>query len=488
MDKSLIQTMLALGSLLIISVLASKSSTKFGIPILLIFIGIGILSGSEGIAGIAFNDVDSTRILGTVSLIFILFSGGLSTQLKNVKPVWREGLSLALIGVLLSTFIMAGLIHWVTDWNWTLSCLLSATISSTDAAAVFGILKTRKLYLRENIQSVIELESGSNDPMAVFLTLTLIQILLRPEAFSWGEILMNFFIQMSLGGLAGWLFGQGMVKLINWLDLEQEGLYPVLTMAGVICIYSLTEYCGGNGFLAVYLAGLFMSDEKYFNKKGLEVFHDGAAWLMQVAMFLTLGLLVNPSELVSIAVPGVILALSLLFVARPLSVFLCLVWFRYSLKEMWFISWGGLRGAVPIIIATYFLLSGIPLSKTMFNLVFFIVMTSMLIQGTTLPFWSRYLKMQHLRPPQRKLPFKSRSWSREFIEYEVSRTSPLIGKTILELDLPDDVLVVLIHRVDKDFIPRGNTELEPYDRIICLAHKDMISSLDERLRPAQTFH
>lgn len=479
MDQAFLQLMLASGVLLLISVFASKTSTRYGIPVLLIFILVGMLSGSEGPGGIHFDKPVLTHILGTISLMFILFSGGLSTQLQSVGPVWREGTILALIGVMISTAVMAVVIHFVMGWDWISSALLSATFSSTDASAVFGILKTQKLQLRPKIQSLLELESGSNDPMAVFLTLSLIQIILRPQDFTWGEVLMNFFIQMSLGGLAGWFLGKVMVWLINWLDLEFEGLYPVLTIAGVICIYSLTEFCGGNGFLSVYLAGLSMSDEKYLSKKTLTVFHDGLAWLMQVTMFLMLGLLVVPSAIGPIMGYGVFLAFCLLFLARPLSVYICLMRFKYSINEIMFVSWGGLRGAIPIILATYLLVNKVPGSKTMFNLIFFIVVLLMLVQGTTLGHMAKWLKIQGPYRPPRRLPFKSRHHGKDFVEFEIGEGSPLLGKNILEMKFPMQILVVLIHRQDQDFMPDGNTEVELYDRLVCLVDTDSIPDLEK---------
>jgi potassium/hydrogen antiporter len=488
MDVSFLQLMLAFGILLLVSVFASKTSVRYGIPVLLIFIVVGMLGGSQGPGRIVFDDVGSTQILGTIALIFILFSGGLSTQRSLVAPVWREGLTLAYLGVVCSTAVMAVMIHFIMGWDWILSALLGATMSSTDAAAVFGILRSKKLHLRPKIQAVIELESGSNDPMAVFLTLTLIQLLLVPGSFSWGVLASSFFVQMSLGGLAGWFLGHGMAKLIKWLDLELEGLYPVLTIAGVICIYAVTELAGGNGFLSVYLAGLAMSDERYFSKKTLTVFHDGLAWLMQVGMFLALGLLVNPSELLAIAGPGILLAMGLMFVARPLSTILCLFLFKFNLREIWFINWGGLKGAVPIILATYLLEEGVPQSQTMFNLVFFIVTFSMLVQGTSLNRIARWMRVQEMVIPQRKLPFKSQASNRDFFEFEVSANSPLIGRTILDLDLPPDVLVVLIHRKDQEFIPRGNTEIEGMDRLVCLASKQAIHAVEKTLRPDYYLH
>lgn len=479
MDKHFLQLMLGSGLLLLISVFASKTMSKFGLPLLLIFILVGMLAGSEGPGGIIFNNAGLTQILGTFALIFILYSGGLSTHLENVAGIWKPGVVLASAGVMISTLIMALLIQFIMDWSFLSSALLGATISSTDAAAVFGILKTRKLGLKPQLQSLLELESGSNDPMAVFLTLSLIQVLLAPQDFSWSQVGMSFFIQMSLGGLAGWFLGQGLVKIINWLDLEFEGLYPVLSIAGVVCIYSFTEFCGGNGFLSVYVAGLSMGNEKYISKKTLGVFHDGLAWLMQVGMFITLGLLVNPSEMLPVMVPGIFISLALMFLARPISTLLSLLPFRFHLREIWFLSWGGLRGAVPIILATYLLVESVPNSQQMFNLIFFIVVITMLVQGSSMGIMARWMKVQQSLKEQRKLPFKSRHHHSEFIEFFIGSQSPVIGKTIFQLHLPKDVLVVLIHRNGQEFIPRGNTNIEKFDRLVCLSAKSSIEAVEQ---------
>lgn len=479
MDKHFLQLMLGFGFLLLISVFASKTSSRFGIPILLIFIVVGMLSGSEGPGGIAFGNAHSTHILGTIALIFILYSGGLSTDLKLIAPVWKEGVVLATVGVVVSTFLMAYIINWVTNWGLLLSSLLGAAVSSTDAAAVFGILRNKKLGLKSNLQSLLELESGSNDPMAVFLTLILIQMVINPTPMSGAEFLQSFFIQMALGGLSGWFLGKGMVKLINWLNLEFEGLYPVLTIAGVICIYSLTEFCGGNGFLSVYIAGLAMGSEKYFSKNTLGVFHDGLAWLMQVAMFLSMGLLVSPSEILPVMNQGFFFSFALVFLARPLSVVVSLIGFRrYNLKEMWFLSWGGLRGAVPIILSAYLLAQSIPNAKSMFNMVFFIVVITMLVQGTTLGIMAKWTKVQEDVKEKRKLPFKSRNNHSEFIEFFIGSSSPVIGKSIFELHLPKDVLVVLVNRQGEEFIPRGSTVISAFDRMVCLAAKTSIPNVE----------
>lgn len=479
MDKHFLQVMLAAGFLLLISVFASKTTSRVGIPILLIFIVIGMLSGIEGPGGIDFNNHEQAHLLGTIALSFILFSGGLSTHLDLITPVWKEGVTLATMGVLISTLLMGGLVHLVTGWGLTHSALLGAAVSSTDAAAVFGILKTRKLGLKPRLQALLELESGSNDPMAVFLTLSLIQVALTPDSFSWSELLQSFFIQMSLGGLAGWFLGLGLVRLINWLDLEFEGLYPVLTIAGVICIFSLSEFFGGNGFLSVYLAGVAMGSQKFFSKQTLGVFHDGLAWLMQVLMFLSMGLLVTPSEILPVIGEGVLFSFGLVFLARPLSVAICLSPFRYSIREIWFLSWGGLRGAVPIILASYFLAQNLYLSRTMFNLVFFVVVITILVQGSSLGLMSKWMKVQEAIKTKRKLPFKSRHDHSEFIEFFIGTKSPVIGKSIFQLHLPKDVLVVLIHRQGKEFIPRGSTTIESFDRLVCLSAKTSIHAVEQ---------
>lgn len=478
MDKHFLQLMFAAGFLLLFSVFASKTTSRIGIPALLIFIVVGMLSGPEGPGGMTFNNPHITHGLGTVALSFILFSGGLSTELSLIRHVWKEGVALASFGVLISAVLIGSLVYYVMGWDLLHAALLGAAVSSTDAAAVFGILKTKKLGLKPKIQSLLELESGSNDPIAVFLTLSLIQVILTPADFSWGEILQSFFIQMSLGALSGWFLGRGLVKLINWLDLEFEGLYPVLTIAGVVCIYSLTEYCGGNGFLSVYLAGMSMGSQKYFSKLTLGVFHDGLAWLMQVAMFLSMGLLVKPSEMLPVAGEGFIFSLGLVFLARPISVAICLLPFKYSLKEIWFLSWGGLRGAVPIILASYFLAKNVSLAPVMFNLVFFIVVFTMLIQGTSLGLMAAWTQVQEPLIDKRKLPFKSRHHSSEFIEFYIGSMSQVIGKSIFQLGLPKDVLVVLIHRKDKEFIPRGKTQIEIHDRLVCLTARASISKVE----------
>ena len=464
--------MFAGGALLLLSVFAAKATSKFGVPILLIFIVIGVLSGSEGIGGIPFDDSETTKILGTLSLIYILFSGGLSSLPETVRPIWKEGVVLATVGVFLSAAVMAILVHFVLGWNFLEAALLSAAISSTDAPAVFGILRTQKIELIPKVRSLIEFESGSNDPMAVVLTVLLIQLITDPSKLSWIEILRDFFIQMSLGALAGWFLGKALVRLMNWLNLEFEGLYPVLTMAGVASIYALTEFCGGNGFLSVFLAGFSMSGEKFVSKRFLVSFHDGLGWLIQVVMFLTLGILVMPSNLGSVSYEGILVALGLIFIARPISVFFCLLPMKYkSLKEILFICWGGLRGAVPIILATYLVVAEVPMASTMFNIIFFVVIVSMLLQGLTITPVGKKLGVEFVTGPKLKTVFKLKTKSSELVEVEVDENSSLVGHRLEEIRSNNPVVLLLIHRDDHDFIPGRRTLIKARDKLICLAEK-----------------
>ncbi len=482
MDRELLNLILVGGLVLMTSVLASKATSRFGFPILLIFIVIGMLLGTDGPGGIHFNDFTSMNVFGTVALIFILFAGGLSTLPEALTPIWKEGVTLSTLGVFFTTVFMTLLIHFTLNWNWMSSAILSTAVSSTDAAAVFGILRTQKLELRSKLRALVELESGSNDPMSVVLLLLLLQFATSPEETTVFLTLQKFFIQLALGGLSGWFLGKGLVRIINWLNLEFEGLYPVLTMAGVLCIYSLTETCGGSGFLSVFVAGFAMSGPKFLSKKSLLVFHDGLSWLMQVGMFLMLGLLVNPTELGSVMKPSLIFAMGLLFFARPLAVTLCLLPFGYrSWREIAFLSWGGLKGAVAIILATYLLMHNIPHAKIMFNVIFFIVIISMSLQGMTIGKLSEFLGVCDGKK-EKIGPYDSERKTNEFIEFEVPEKSGLVGKKIVELNLPHDVLIVLIHRGEDDFIPKGSTVLLNHDRLVCLVNRLVIPEIRQLLQ------
>jgi potassium/hydrogen antiporter len=453
--------------LMLLSVLASKLSTNFGIPSLFIFLGLGMLAGSDGILGIHFDNVELAQNIGTLALIFILFGGGLDTAWKAIKPVLKDGLILATLGVLLTAFFVALCVYYILDFTFLESLLLGAIISSTDAAAVFAILRAKGISLKKKLTPLLELESGSNDPMAIFLTVAILQILLLPESSSVSEWLFKFFLQFIIGGALGFVFGYLLPHILNRIHLSFYGLYPVFTIGWILFLFAGSSMLGGNGFLAVYVAGIVANTKEFVHKKNLIGFHEGLSWIMQITVFLALGLLVFPSELPDVALSGLIIAFWLMFVARPAGVFLSTMFSSFTIKEKTFISWVGLRGAVPIILATYPYLQGIEKSNLIFNIVFFIVLFSILIQGTTLPLVARWLNVES----------KSKDFKPEDIiasplfyhtlkQFYIEQDSPAIGLSIVELNLPTDFLILLIKR-EKDYIkPTGSSILKENDMLL----------------------
>jgi potassium/hydrogen antiporter len=453
--------------LMLLSVLASKLSTNFGIPSLFIFLGLGMLAGSDGILGIHFDNVELAQNIGTLALIFILFGGGLDTAWKAIKPVLKDGLILATLGVLLTAFFVALCVYYILDFTFLESLLLGAIISSTDAAAVFAILRAKGISLKKKLTPLLELESGSNDPMAIFLTVAILQILLLPESSSVSEWLFKFFLQFIIGGALGFVFGYLLPHILNRIHLSFYGLYPVFTIGWILFLFAGSSMLGGNGFLAVYVAGIVANTKEFVHKKNLIGFHEGLSWIMQITVFLALGLLVFPSELPDVALSGLIIAFWLMFVARPAGVFLSTMFSSFTIKEKTFISWVGLRGAVPIILATYPYLQGFEKSNLIFNIVFFIVLFSILIQGTTLPLVARWLNVES----------KSKDFKPEDIiasplfyhtlkQFYIEQDSPAIGLSIVELNLPTDFLILLIKR-EKDYIkPTGSSILKENDMLL----------------------
>jgi potassium/hydrogen antiporter len=463
--------LLAASALLLLSVIASKASGRMGVPALLLFLLIGMLAGSDGLGGIHFDDPWSAQFLGVVALTFILFAGGMDTRWSSVRPVVGHGVALSTLGV----GITAGLVGWFAtvalDMSWIEGLLIGAIVSSTDAAAVFAVMRSRSVSLREPLKPLLELESGSNDPMAVFLTLGLIS-LITGSSGSPLDLIPMFVRQMALGAAIGYGMGKLMVLLVNRLRLEYEGLYPVLTLSLVLLAYSGSTWMGGNGFLAVYLAGLMMGNSDFIHKRSLMRFHDGLAWLMQIVMFLTLGLQVFPNELAPIVGPGLFLALFLMICARPIAVFATLAFTRLPLKDKTMVAWVGLRGAVPIILATFPLLAGVPQATTIFNLVFFIVLTSVLLQGTSIPLVARWLgvdaPLSARRDGTSAWPAPT-SLKSGLLEVGVPDSSPVVGKRLLDLGLPTSSYVVLIARNGHSSVPDGSTVIEAGDSLLVFA-------------------
>lgn len=401
--------LLLISVLLFVSLLVGKMGSRFGVPTLLLFLLIGMLSGSDGL-GIEFNSPKIAQAIGVVALNIILFSGGMDTRFTEVKPIAAQGMILATIGVLFTALLTGIFIFWLTNnffnaVTFTLleSLLLASVMSSTDSASVFSILRSKNLSLKENLRPLLEFESGSNDPMAFMLTIVLIQLIQSPVIDAWAALWM-FFKQLLLGGLAGYFLGRLSVRIINKINLDNDALYSVLLMTLMFFLFGFTTFISGNGYLAVYVGGLFIGNSRFVHKRSSLKFFDGMTWLVQIIMFLTLGLLINPSELLPIAGIGIIVGLFMIFFSRPVSVHLSLLPFRnLSHKARHYVSWVGLRGAVPIIFATYPWIENLPHAKDIFNIVFFITILSLVIQGTTVGSMAKWLGLSQDVLRKRKL-------------------------------------------------------------------------------------
>lgn len=471
--------------LLLVSIMASKASGRLGVPALVIFLAVGMLTGVDGPGGLHFDDPWQTQSLGVVALAYILFAGGLYTEWTAVRRVLLPGIVLATCGVA----ITAGLVGWfaVTALGFSTleGFLLGAIISSTDAAAVFAVMRSKGVGLAGQLKPLIELESGSNDPMAVFLTIGIIQLITQPGAAMVG-LVPAFFLQMGLGAVAGAAAGLALPRVINRLRLEYEGLYPVFTMATVLLIYSATAELGGNGFLAVYLAGIMVGNSDHLHKRSLMRFHDGLAWLMQIAMFVVLGLLVYPSQLPAVVGVGLLVSAFLMLVARPVSVFVSLYFTGLAWREKAMVSWVGLRGSVPIILATFPLVAGVPNAPMIFNLVFFIVLTSVLLQGTSIPLVARLLRVDAPVPARVEYPIEFNPTGRltsDLTELQVAPASAVVGKTIVAAGLPKGALIVLLGRGKEFIVPSGGTTIEAGDTMLLFATEETLPVVAGLLAP-----
>jgi potassium/hydrogen antiporter len=465
-----IDPVLLVGSaLIILSIAVAKLSDRLGVPSLLLFLGIGMLAGSEGPGGIAFDNASLAQSAGILALVLILFSGGLSTRRAEGATVLWPAVSLATLGVGLTALAVGVFVWLVLDIPLMTGMLLGAVISSTDAAAVFAVLRARNIGLRGRINALLEVESGGNDPMAVFLTVGLIEFATVQGATVAGIALL-FVVQMGVGAVSGVVVGRGLVFLLNRIRLSHEGLYPVLALAGCGLIYGATAAAGGSGFLAVYVAGLVAANREFIHKKSLLRFFDGLAWLSQIAMFLTLGLLVFPSHVVPVIGAGLLVSAFLIFVARPLSVFVSLAFSSFTTREKAFVSWVGLRGAAPIILATFPLLAGLPGAGFIFNVVFFIVVTSVMLQGWSMPPVARLLGVvtEQEQKPRAPIELAGDTAGMELVDLMIPRESAAAGKAIVDLGLPADSLIALVGRGENFFVPGGSTVLQEGDTILVL--------------------
>lgn len=475
--------LLWIAAIILVSVVSSKLSDTFAIPALLLFLVIGMLAGSEGIGGIHFDNPQMAKSIGIAALIFIIFSGGLHTSWKEIKPVVGPAVVLSTAGVLLTALITGCFAVYILKFSLLEGMLLGAIVSSTDAAAVFSILRSKQINLRSPLKPLLEFESGSNDPMAVFLTIGFIS-LLTVKDMSVAALIPQFILDMSMGLLTGYLMAKMGIWLINALKLDYEGLYPAIMISLALLTYVGAVFLKGNGILAVYVAGLVMGQAELPHKKMMIKFQDGLAWLMQIVMFVTLGLLVFPSHLVPLIGAGLLLTFLLMVIARPVSVLLCLLPFKMNFRKKTLVAWVGLRGSVPIILATFPLLAGIPQADTIFNIVFFVVIASVLIQGTSIPLVSRLLNLDLPMVARKTHPIefeKTKSFDAELIDMFVPFASIVVGKRVNELGIPEKLLIVLISRGDQYIIPSGSTVIEGGDVLLVLASAADVSAFQKIL-------
>ena len=472
------ENILLIGSvLLFVSIVVSKTGYRFGVPTLLVFLLVGMFFGSDGL-GLQFHNADEAQFIGMVALSIILFSGGMDTKFSEIRPVLSQGILLSTVGVLLTTLFTGLFIYWISGFEHvsiTMSLitamLLAATMSSTDSASVFNILRSQSMNLKHNLRPMLELESGSNDPMAYMLTIVLIQFI-NSSGMGMMDILGSFCIQFIVGGASGFLLGRLAILILNKINLNNQSLYPILLLSFIFFTFTVTDLCKGNGYLAVYIAGIMVGNNRITNRKEISTFMNGMTWLFQIIMFLTLGLLVNPHEMLNIAVPALLIGVFMIVFARPLSVLICLLPFKkMNFNSRIFVSWVGLRGAVPIIFATYPVVANIPDSNQIFNIVFFITILSLVVQGTTI---SWIAKLLHLATPLEKtgndfgveIPDEINTDLRDIILTEEMLAK---GNRLMDMNLPKGTLVMLVKRGNEFMIPNGSLQLHAGDKLLIIS-------------------
>ena len=476
------ENILLVGSILLfVSIIVGKTGYRFGVPALLLFLVVGMLFGSDGL-GLQFHNAKEAQFIGMVALSIILFSGGMDTKFTEIKPILSPGIVLSTFGVLLTALFTGLFIWWLSGMSWTniplpliTSLLLASTMSSTDSASVFAILRSQKMNLKHNLRPMLELESGSNDPMAYMLTVVLIQ-LIQSSGMGASQIAFSFVIQFVVGAAAGYLLGKLAILMLNRLNIDNQSLSPILLLSFVFFTFSITDLMKGNGYLAVYIAGMMVGNNKIMHRKEIYTFMDGLTWLFQIIMFLCLGLLVNPHEMLEVAVVALLIGVFMIIIGRPLSIFLCLLPFgkRINMKSKMFVSWVGLRGAVPIIFATYPVVAGVPGADVIFNIVFFITILSLVIQGTTV---SKVARIMGLSTPMEKTGNDFGVELPEDIDSDlrdVTVTREMLdakGDTLKDMNLPQGTLVMIVKRDNEYLIPNGTLKLHVGDKLLLISEK-----------------
>ena len=476
-----------LGAVLIFaSIVISKWGYRFGVPTLLLFLFTGMLFGSDGL-GLEFNSYEDAQLIGMLSLSVILFSGGMDTRFRDIRPVVAQGLMLSTLGVMLTTGITGMLIYYLSEWTQMeigltlpMSMLLAATVSSTDSASVFNLLRSQNIGLKHNLRPTLELESGSNDPMAYVLTIALVDMIVSAGEFSGMELISKIVGQLAVGGLLGYLSGIALVWIVNHINLPNASLYPVLVLSSILIIFTFTDLLKGNGYLAVYVAGLVVGNNKLSYRRETNTFFQGITWLLQIVMFLTLGLLATPTDMIEVLLVAVAIGLFMMFVARPMAIFICLQPFHIPVKAKVFLSWVGLRGAVPIIFATYPVIAGIEDARFLFNVVFVITLLSLSIQGTTITTCAQWLELATEDPKTGnefgvELPEELGS---QLTEMTLTEDDLANGNQLADMHFPEGTLVMMVKRGNSFIVPNGKLELYKGDILLTIARQ--ITTLQTR--------
>ncbi|WP_193038938.1 potassium/proton antiporter [Pseudoalteromonas nigrifaciens] len=461
------QIILLAAVLILLGIVSSKLSARLGLPVLVMFLLVGMLAGEDGPGGIFFDNAAAAHSLGTLALAMILFDGGLQTPLKAIKKVWKPASVLATLGVLITSAVTGVAAAYMLDIPLLQGLLFGAIVGSTDAAAVFALLRNAGIHLNTKLKATLEIESASNDPMAIFLTVGLLEVLVNDMELGTGLLLM-FVSQMGLGALVGLAVGWISVKLINKIQLVATGLYPVLVAACGLLSFGITANIGGSGFLAVFITGVVIGNSRFVFQRSTFLFHDGLAWLGQITMFVVLGLLINPTSLLDVWFEGLIIALVLIFIARPLAVIPVLALFGFKAREITLVSWVGLRGSVPIILAIFPLMFGLPGAELIFNVVFFVVLISATLQGSTLALMARKLKLTLPPPvtPAATLEITALGdVDADIVEYTIGKMSRAVGRRLSQLALPDSTVMAMISRNNNIIAPRGSTLLQADDQL-----------------------
>lgn len=467
-----------LGAVLIFaSIFISKWGYRFGVPTLLLFLFTGMLFGSDGL-GLDFHSHAEAQLIGMLSLSVILFSGGMDTKRRDIEPVAAQGLVLSTVGVLITTGVTGLLIYYLSEWTQLdigltlpMSMLLAATVSSTDSASVFNLLRSQHIGLKYNMRPMLELESGSNDPMAYVLTIALLDMIVKTGEFSGMALAIKIISQLAIGGLLGYLGGLALVWIVNHINLPNPSLYPILVLCSILIIFTFTDMFQGNGYLAVYVAGLVAGNMRLSYRRETNTFMQGLTWLLQIVMFLTLGLLVNPKEMLNVLLVAVSIGIFMMFIARPIAVFLCLQPFRMPFKAKVFLSWVGLRGAVPIIFATYPVIAGIEDADFLFNVVFVITLLSLALQGTTITTAARWLGLATEEDKTGndfgiELPDELES---KLSELKLTEESLVGGNQLKDMHFPKGTLVMMVKRGNSYIVPNGQLELKAGDILLTIA-------------------